>query len=155
MKRIGIVSDSHGDRGHLQQALMKLEAEGRLDTLIHCGDGGHDAQALTGNILQTVIVRGNCDGWSSPYKEEMLVPINGVTFMVTHGHRYRVKQDLSTLADSAAAKGAQIVCFGHTHIPFCEWRNGVLLVNPGSCAYTGRCALITIDDRGEFTVQML
>ena len=155
MKRIGVVSDSHGDRGHLQQALMKLEADGRIDALIHCGDGGHDAQALTGNILQTVIVRGNCDGWSSPYKEEMFVPIGNANFFVTHGHRYGVKRDLALLAEAAAVKGARVACFGHTHVPFCEWQNGVLLVNPGSCAYTGRCALITVDDRGEVSAKLL
>ena len=155
MKRIGVVSDSHGDCGHLQQALMKLEADGRIDALIHCGDGGFDAKYLTGNIMQTVIVRGNCDGWTSPFEEEMIVPIGNVRFMVTHGHRYGVKRDLSVLADSAAAKGVQVVCFGHTHVPYCEWHNGVLLLNPGSCAYTGRCALITVSDNCDVRAQLL
>lgn len=155
MKRIGVVSDSHGDSGHLQQALMKMEAGGRLDCLIHCGDGGRDAVPLTGNIMQTVIVRGNCDGWGCPYEESMCLPIGKATFFVTHGHRYGVKSDLSLLADTAVAKGAQVVCFGHTHIPFCEYRQGILLINPGSCAYTGRCAVITVDDRGEVTAELL
>ena len=31
MKRIGVISDSHGDRGQMEFALMKMEAEGRLD----------------------------------------------------------------------------------------------------------------------------
>lgn len=155
MKRIGIVSDSHGDRGHLEQALMKMEAGGRLDCLIHCGDGGQDAASVTGSIMQVVIVRGNCDGWGCPYQEEMVLPIGGVTFMVTHGHRYGVKRELDLLADSAAAKGAQIVCFGHTHTPYCAYHQGVLLLNPGSCAYTSRCAVITVDDRGEYTAELL
>lgn len=155
MKRIGVVSDSHGDRGHLEQALMKLEAGGRLDCLIHCGDGGRDAQALAGNILQTVIVRGNCDGWGCTYEESMLLPIGKTTFFVTHGHRFGVKSDLTSLAEAAANEGAQIACFGHTHIPYCAYEQGVLLVNPGSCAYTGRCALITVDDRGNFSAELL
>lgn len=155
MKRIGVVSDSHGDRGHLEQALMKMEAGGRLDCLIHCGDGGHDAQYVAGNIMQVVIVRGNCDGWSSPFQEEMLLPIGKAKFMVTHGHRYGVKRELDMLADSAAAKGVQVACFGHTHIPYCAYHQGVLLINPGSCAYTGRCAVITVDDRGDVTAELL
>jgi len=155
VKRIGVVSDSHGDCGHLEQALMKLEAGGKIDALIHCGDGGHDAKYLTGNILQTVIVRGNCDGWSSPFQEEMLLNIGKAKFLVTHGHRYGVKRDLSILAEAAASKGAQVACFGHTHVPYCQWQNGVLLVNPGACVYAGRCALIIVDDRGDVSAQLL
>lgn len=155
MKRIGIVSDSHGDRGHLQQALMKMEAGGSIDCLIHCGDGGRDAIDLAGNILQTVIVRGNCDGWGCSYEEEMLLPIGKAMFFVAHGHRYGVKRELELLAEAAASKGAQVACFGHTHIPYCAYHQGVLLVNPGACAYTGRCAVITVDDRGNITAELL
>ena len=41
-----------------------------------------------------------------------------------------------TLADAAAARGAQVALFGHTHIPLAETRGRVFLFNPGSC---GRC----------------
>ena len=36
----------------------------------------------------------------------------------------------------AAARGANVALFGHTHIPVAEERGGVFLFNPGSC---GRC----------------
>ena len=49
---------------------------------------------------------------------------------------YGVKYDLDTLADAAAARGAQVALFGHTHIPLAETRGRVFLFNPGSC---GRC----------------
>ena len=155
MKRIGVVSDSHGMRGMLEQALIKLEAGGPLDALIHCGDGGSDAKYIAGNILQTVIVRGNCDGWGCDYEDDMLVSIGGVSILVTHGHRYGVKSGLDTLASSAAAKGAQVACFGHTHKPFCEYRDGVLLINPGTCTLRGACALLTIDPSGSFQAELL
>ena len=155
MKRIGIVSDSHGMRGMLEQSLIKLEAGGPLDALIDCGDGGSDAKYLAGNILQTVIVRGNCDGWGCDYEDDMLVNIGGVNIFVTHGHRYGVKSGLDTLASAAAAKGAQVACFGHTHKPFCEYRDGVLLINPGTCTLRGACALLTIDQSGSFQAELL
>lgn len=155
MKRIGIVSDSHGFRGQLQQALIKLEADGRIDALIHCGDGCNDASALAGNILHTVIVRGNCDSWMDPFEEEQLVSIGGVTIFITHGHRYGVKSGLDVLADTAAAKGAQVACFGHTHRAVCEYKNGVLLINPASCAVHGTCALLTIDNSGSYSARLL
>ena len=109
MKRIGIVSDSHGMRGMLEQSLIKLEAGGPLDALIHCGDGGSDAKYLAGNILQTVIVRGNCDGWGCDYEDDMLVNIGGVSIFVTHGHRYGVKSGLDTLASAAAATISRMI----------------------------------------------
>ena len=47
-----------------------------------------------------------------------------------------VKYDLDTIADAAAARGAEVALFGHTHIPHAEQRGNVFLFNPGSC---GRC----------------
>ena len=154
-KRIGVVSDSHGDRGRLEFALMKMEAGGRLDALIHCGDMASDADFIGGNILQVVAVRGNCDGWMAEASADMAVNIGGVNFFVTHGHKYGVKSDTDTLASVAAGQGAQICCFGHTHIPCCEYRYGVLMLNPGACYATGNCAVIVTDGRGGFDVQMM
>ena len=139
----------------VRKELTAHSAGGPLDALIHCGDGGSDAKCLAGNILQTVIVRGNCDGWGCDYEDDMLVNIGGVNIFVTHGHRYGVKSGLDTLASAAAAKGAQVACFGHTHKPFCEYRDGVLLINPGTCTLRGACALLTIDQSGSFQAELL
>lgn len=155
MKRIGVISDSHGDEGHVQQALMKLEAGGHIDTLIHCGDGALDAERYSCSILQTLSVKGNCDFWTGGLEDERLISIGGVRFFITHGHRYGVKNGLDMIADCGAAKGAQIICFGHTHQPLIESRGGVLLINPGACHSTGRCALITIDEKMRFDAQLL
>ncbi|MBQ9197051.1 MAG: metallophosphoesterase [Clostridia bacterium] len=155
MKRIGVISDTHFDRGRMEFALMKMEAEGRLDCLIHCGDVADDAAFIGGNILQVVAVRGNCDGWMSDAPIEQELNIAGIRFFITHGHRYGVKSDTGTLAEIAATRGAQICCFGHTHIPFCEYERGVLMLNPGACCNTGNCALILADERGGFDVRML
>ena len=154
-KRIGVVSDSHGDRGRLEYALMKMEAGGRLDALIHCGDMASDADFIGGNILQVVAVRGNCDGWMAEAPIDMRLDIGGVNFYVTHGHKYGVKSGTATLASIATGQGAQICCFGHTHIPHCAYENGVLMLNPGACFATGNCAVIVTDGRGGDDVQMM
>lgn len=155
MKRIGIVSDTHGDRGHLEQALLKLEAAGRLDALIHCGDGACDLRYLGGSILQTAVVYGNCDGSAAELARDMLLDMDGVRIYITHGHYYNVKRGLDLLAEAAAAKGAQVACYGHTHKAVCEYRAGVLLLNPGACVYTGACALLTVEKGGSFTARLL
>ena len=65
-----------------------------------------------------------------------LAAFDGVVIFYTHGHMYGVKYDLDTLADAAAARGAEVALFGHTHKPIALQKNGVFLFNPGSC---GRC----------------
>ncbi len=44
------------------------------------------------------------------------------------------------VSEEAAARGCEIVCFGHTHKPVVEKKNGVLVINPGSLSFseTGR-----------------
>lgn len=156
-RKIGIVSDTHGDHKHLEKALMKMEAlaGGRLDTLIHCGDLADDIRFISGAFLQVIQVRGNCDRYSCDAPEEMLTDICEIPFFITHGHRYAVKQGTDLLASRAVFLGARICLFGHTHIPYTAHEQGVLLVNPGACIYTGRCAMILIDDSGEFELKLL
>ena len=45
---------------------------------------------------------------------------------------YGVKYDLDTLADAAAARGAEVALFGHTHKPLVDMRGKTLFLNPGS-----------------------
>ena len=41
----------------------------------------------------------------------------------------------SVYSEEAAARGCEIVCFGHTHKPVVEKKNGVLVINPGSLSF--------------------
>jgi putative phosphoesterase len=75
-------------------------------------------------------VKGNCDWEDVP--EEIIWEGGGLKFLVTHGHRYRVKFSPLPLRFRAEEAGADIVCFGHSHFPFCEKVGSVLMINPGS-----------------------
>ena len=55
--------------------------------------------------------------------------------MVTHGHNYGVSMSTDGLREEARLRGVQIVLFGHTHRPFVEEKNGIVLMNPGSLTY--------------------
>lgn len=46
--------------------------------------------------------------------------LEGHKIMVTHGHNYGVSMDLYGVSEEAAARGCEIVCFGHTHKPVVE-----------------------------------
>ena len=90
---------------------------------------------------------GNCDfGALEPL--DGLAAFDGVVVFYTHGHMYGVKYDLDTLSDAAAARGANVALFGHTHVPVAEQRGDVFLFNPGSCGrcYTGPYGILTLAD---------
>ena len=135
MTKLLILSDSHNSSDAVAR-ILKVERD-HIDALIFLGDGLRDLElALTKYPkLRAYAVAGNCDfGALEPY--DGLAAFDQVIIFYTHGHMYGVKYDLDTIADAAAARGAQVALFGHTHIPVAETRNGVFLFNPGSC---GRC----------------
>ncbi len=134
MTKLLILSDSHNS----EQAIRRIiKAEPDADALIFLGDGLRDLErALTSTPrLRVYSVAGNCDyGALEPL--DGLAAFDRVVIFYTHGHMYGVKYDLDTLAEAAAARGADVALFGHTHSPFAEKRGDVFLFNPGSC---GRC----------------
>ena len=83
---------------------------------------------------------------------------------MTHGHTWHVERwesSLWDLCDEAKRRGARVAIFGHTHMPFLEEQNDILLLNPGSVAKPRQAglkktyAVITINDRtGEMKVRM-
>ena len=122
MTKLLILSDSHNSRLAIEN-ILAAEADS-IDALIFLGDGLRDLeQALTFYpSLRAYAVAGNCDfGALEPL--DGLAAFDGVVVFYT-------------LADAAAARGANVALFGHTHIPVAEERGGVFLFNPGSC---GRC----------------
>ncbi len=134
MTKLLILSDSHGS---VESVRRVLAAENDADALIYLGDGLRDLElVLTSHPrILTYAVAGNCDyGALEPL--DGLAAFDGVVIFYTHGHMYGVKYDLDTITEAAAARGADIALFGHTHVPLAEQREGVFLFNPGSC---GRC----------------
>jgi putative phosphoesterase len=150
--RVLIVSDSHGLTDEL--AAIKKRHEHEVDALIHCGDSElpHGADELQDFLY----VRGNCD-FDSAFPKERIEDISGVRFFITHGHLYNVKMTLMNLYYRAQEVGANVVCFGHSHLAGTEMIDGVLFINPGSiCLPRMRkektYALLQIDN-GQATVQ--
>lgn len=122
-----------------------------MDLWLHAGDFSQDAAflaELTG--LPTRAAAGNCDG-ATTAKPDEFVEAEGVRIWLTHGHRYRAKERGDELTEWAIRYEADVVVFGHSHVPEISRRGGVLLVNPGSAALPrgGRgpsCGVIQIKD---------
>lgn len=120
-----VVSDNHG----LTEELKKIKDRHSVDFMIHCGDSEFhmDDPLLEGFIK----VAGNCDTDNRFPKEETL-QLGRTKIYVTHGHLYNVKMNLLPLSYRAKEEEAQIICYGHTHIPHAEKINNQLFINPGS-----------------------
>ena len=127
--RIGVLSDTHGD---LEIARLALAKMGKVDLLLHAGDHYRDALALAKTVPVHAVV-GNCD-WELSEPAEVVIEAGGKKIWLTHGHKYGVKYSYNKLLAQAVKNKADIVVYGHTHIPVSEFREGVLLFNPGSVA---------------------
>ncbi len=143
--RIGVVGDTHGDYVSMEAALGKL---GPLDALIHVGDFYRDGEALANTLpIPVIAVVGNCDARPKPDRE--VVELAGKRFFITHGHLQGVKQGAENLKREARLHRANVVVFGHTHMPAVFSHLGILFVNPGS-THAGRkgaarsCALLVV-----------
>lgn len=130
--KILIVSDTHGRDEKLEAAVA---VEQPFDYLIHCGDvEGREFFIEALAECPCTIVAGNNDFFSDLPREDEIV-LEGHKIMVTHGHNYGVFMDLYGISEEAAARECEMVCFGHTHKPVIEKKNGVLVINPGSLSF--------------------
>ena len=152
--KILIVSDTHGK----QELLKKVVAKENPDSVIHCGDSeGYELEIsmICGGKLD--IVAGNCD-WSD-LPGMIVKSIGGVRIVIVHGHMQRANYGNYGLVETARGNGAQIICYGHTHVPDISYAGGITIVNPGSLTKPRQAdrrptyALLTIDDRGKYNVE--
>jgi putative phosphoesterase len=122
MKRIGLISDTHG--------LLRPEAVAFLegsDYIIHAGD--IVSSFILGElavIAPVTAVRGNNDSgaWADALSISEVLEVDGVRIYVLH--------DLAQLHVDPAAAGFRVVVTGHSHRPVVDERDAVLYVNPGS-----------------------
>ncbi len=140
--KILVVADSHGNRVELKKI---IENEIPFDILVHCGDGVGDLDGVSVPAgVPIFAVQGNIDSGIMPKIEEIAQgDAGGIRFIVTHGHRFNVKNRYDLLLDEAKVRDADIVFFGHTHMK--ELRNfPPVIFNPGP-AHSGNYGLVIID----------
>lgn len=122
MRRIGLISDTHG--------LVRPEALAALQgcqQVLHGGDiGGPEVLAALAAVAPVLAVRGNNDfgALARDLPETLDLAIDGVRIHIVH--------DLPAGRAAAEGSGARVVVSGHSHRPQVHERAGVLYVNPGS-----------------------
>ena len=128
--KILVLSDSHGTMQYMCDAVEKEQP----DYIIHLGDHAKDAEELSLYYpnIPVSIVRGNCD-FLSDQPETRLAEYGSVKIFSCHGHTCGVKGGLLRAVYAAREAGADILLYGHTHIPFQDKTDELLILNPGAC----------------------
>ncbi len=148
---IGVISDTHLPMRGLRVPDTALHHFESVELIIHAGD--HSTRAALDQLsayAPVEAVRGNVEAddmtASLPIKRELVV--GGCVIGVTH-----ILGDKAHYARNARNEfpEARVVVFGHSHIPWLEDQDGLLLLNPGSATDRRRqphcsIALLTITD---------
>lgn len=128
--RIFVVSDSHGN---IEDFLNKIFTMERPDLIIHLGDYVDDGLKIAESTgVETIIVKGNGDYFHKDYNEDELVDIKGKKIFMTHGHNYNVRYGVNRLFYKGKELNADLVLFGHTHVPVVIEEDNIIIMNPGS-----------------------
>ena len=151
--RIGVFSDTHGDISNARRFYDRLAP---LDCLFHLGDYAADGEKLS-NLFDCPVyaVRGNCD-YRSDMPLERQVDLGGKRFLLVHGHQY---YNFNSLLYRGEEIRADMILFGHTHMPDLSADGPRLILNPGSLSrprggFPDSCALILLDGK-DLTVRFI
>ncbi|MFD2369916.1 metallophosphoesterase [Brevibacillus sp. GCM10020057] len=120
-----VMSDSHGLVREVKQAVDRHQ----VDRILHCGDFcvDHSREPFS----RMTLVRGNCDT-ARDVPVEQQTKWRDLHILQTHGHLFGVKSSLLRLHYRAEETGANVVVFGHSHVPVCGVQRDILFLNPGS-----------------------
>ena len=149
--RIIVMSDSHRN---LAAVIDLVEKHRTADIFIHLGDGAAEFEEVKSMFpeIKFLCVRGNCD-LGTDLEIAGCFHCGQAKIFYTHGHMYNVKYSIEGLVRAGWQMHANIVLYGHTHIPFVEYRDGMHIMNPGSLGMprgmsTGSYGIIDIADSG-------
>lgn len=164
VRKIGLISDAHGQRDALVHAVEHLRALGAQAFLFN-GDAldywGRCADA-TGTLVElqridAVCIEGNHDAWNAAERETLSteltewhaawpfgcrVEVNGTAITQFHGglddiiqYSYAHAHTREEFGAMLEAQECEYLVFGHTHTPMCIETDHGLVINPGALAY--------------------
>src|SRR5699024_3823734 len=132
--KIFVVSDTHGRIKDFVNTAKSLE---RPDLIIHLGDYVEDALKIEEEMgIDTIVVKGNCDIYSTGFDEDKIINLNNKKILITHGHKYNVKMDISRLVYKGMEEEVDLILFGHNHFTQLEEKDSIIIMNHGSYLLT-------------------
>ncbi|GIM47139.1 phosphoesterase [Collibacillus ludicampi] len=133
--RIGVISDTHIPRRSRSLPSIIFEQFQGVDLIIHTGDLVDEVVLDDLSALAPVeAVAGNNDpltviqrfGW------KRILEIGPWKIGMTHGHIGKASSTPDCAFEMFANDQVDVIVFGHSHKPYLEERNGILLFNAGS-----------------------
>lgn len=124
---VGVISDTHGV---VRPGVHKVFEEAGVSLILHAGDvGGDEVLDELGLIAPVHAVFGNTDTPGDPRLAASLErTIEGVRIHVSHGHELGVPKPGKLLKEY----DADVIIYGHTHIPRLDEAKKRLVLNPGA-----------------------
>jgi len=124
--KIVVFSDAHGDKQAVESILRNnLMA----DMIISLGDSELQNSFMQNNDI--IAIKGNYP-LDAGFIYEKLITVLGKRIFLTHGHKFNVRRGVDKLYYKALETEADIVLYGHTHIPKTDKVHKTLIINPGS-----------------------
>lgn len=133
---IGLIADTHMPQRARQLPEMVVQAfrSSQVAAILHTGD--FTAPMAVEQLEAIAPVEGVAGNNDPPelhrrFGRKKIVEIGGVRIGMVHGDgASRTTAERSWRA--FAGETVDVVLFGHSHVPMCERREGVWLINPGS-----------------------
>ncbi len=136
MKKIGVMSDTHG---HLPKEVYEFFKD--VDLVIHAGDiGSVEVLDELQAFKETVAVYGNIDNFDVVVRTEKVenIEIEGLKIMITHigGYPNKYERGIKELIE---ARRPNIFISGHSHIlkVMNDPKYSLLHINPGAAGRQG------------------
>lgn len=134
MVRIGVISDTHlSPRVQKLPDVLVAGLQG-VDLIIHAGDWvSEHVVDLVEQIAPCESVAGNNDGSDiiERFGLRKILTIGDYRIGLIHGDGFR-KTTEERAREAFQAERPDMVIFGHSHIPYQQTINGILMFNPGS-----------------------
>jgi hypothetical protein len=178
MTVLGVIADTHiPDRvRHLNPAILPIFRDAGVEAILHAGDiSGPDVLRMLEEVAPVYAVQGNRD-WlllrHLPHNQ--VLTFEGVNLILDHGHGvwqdyvvdkfhymfYGMQERRYQNRLLAKYPQAQVIVYGHLHIPCNTWFGDVFLFNPGSASvptkkYTPSVGILKIRAGGKFAGKII
>lgn len=131
---IGVIADTHvydGGARRLAPEVAALFRRWRVGLILHAGDvGGEGVLAELQAVAPVLAVRGNNEAptLAAALPTVVRFRVGAARFVLTHG----LEGKTARLAARRFAAEADVVVYGHSHLPRIEREGEAILFNPGS-----------------------